>query len=128
VGYDAKLKKQRHAILFGGSAEDLAGFNGDSVKLDSKGNFWIAGLTRSTDLPAQGKFAGADDGFIASFSPDGGSRRLATYFGGAGFEMLEGLAASPDGAVWATGLTSSRGLGTPEYHGGKSDAILVRLR
>jgi hypothetical protein len=128
VGYDAKLKKQRHAILFGGSAEDLAGFNGDSVKLDSKGNFWIAGLTHSTDLPAQGKFAGADDGFIASFSPDGRSRRLATYFGGAGFEMLEGLAASPDGAVWATGLTSSRGLGTPEYHGGKSDAILVRLR
>ena len=127
AGYDAKLKKRRYAKSFGGTAEDFAGFNGDSLRLDSRGNSWIAGLTRSNDLPAQGKFAGADDSFIASFSPDGGGPRLATYFGGEGFEMLEGLAIAPDGAVWATGLTSSRGLATPDYHGGKSDAILVKL-
>src|SRR5262249_12806489 len=99
AGYDAKLKKLRYARLFGGTAEDFAGFNGDSLRLDSRDNSWIAGLTRSTDLPAQGKFAGADDGFIASFSPDGRTLRLATYFGGSGSEMLEGLAIAPDGAV-----------------------------
>lgn len=127
AGYDSKLKKLRYATLFGGTAEDFAGFNGDSLRLDSRGNSWIAGLTRSTDLPAQGKFAGADDGFIASFSPDGSTRRFASYFGGIGFEMLEGLAIAPDGAVWATGLTSSRGLAMPDYHGGKSDAVLLKL-
>ena len=127
AGYDAKLKKRRYATLFGGTAEDFAGFNGDSLRLDSRDNFWICGLTRSTDLPARGKFAGVDDGFIASFSPDGSTARFATYFGGTGFEMLEGLAIAPDGSVWATGLTSSTGLGPSGYHGGKSDAILVKL-
>lgn len=127
AGYDSKLKKLRYSTLFGGTAEDFAGFNGDSLRPDSRGNFWIVGLTRSTDLLAEGKFAGVDDGFIASFSADSSTPRLATYFGGTGFEMLEGLAIAPDGAVWATGLTSSRGLATPDYHGGKSDVILVKL-
>jgi hypothetical protein len=52
---------------------------------------------------------------------------FATYFGGTDPEILEGLAIAPDAAVWATGLTSSHGLGTPDHHGGRSDAILVRL-
>ena len=86
----SKLKKLRYSSLFGGGAEDLAGFNGDSLRLDSLGNCWIAGLTRSADLPAQGRFAGADDGFIASFTPGSSTARVATYFGGMGLEMLEG--------------------------------------
>jgi hypothetical protein len=127
AGFDANLKKLRYATLFGGSAEDIAGFNGESLKLDARGNLWIAGLTRSTNLLAQGRFIGADDGFIASFAPDGRRLRFATYFGGTGFEILEGLAVAPDAMVWATGLTSTRGLATPDYHGGRSDAILVRF-
>jgi hypothetical protein len=67
------------------------------------------------------------DGYIASFTPDGRSLRYATYFGGKGFDILEGLAIAPDGIVWATGLTSSQGLATPDYRGGKSDAVLVKL-
>ena len=47
AGFDAKLKKLRYVTLFGGSSEDLAGFNGESLKLDSRGNVWIAGMTRS---------------------------------------------------------------------------------
>jgi hypothetical protein len=126
AGFDGSLKKLRHAALSGGSSEDFAGFNGESLKLDSRGNLWIAGLTRSTDLPAQGQFAGADDGFIASFTP-GGRLRFASYFGGSGFEMLEGLAIAPDGTVWAAGLTSSRALAAPDHHGGRSDAVVVRV-
>lgn len=127
AGFDAKLKKLRYATLFGGSSEELAGFNGESLQLDSRGDLWITGLTRSTDLPAQGRFAGVDDGFIASFAPDGRRLRFATYFGGAGFELLEGLAIAPDGAVWAAGLTSSQGLSASDHHGGRSDAILVKV-
>lgn len=127
AGFDAKLKKLRYCALFGGSSEDIAGFNGESLKVDPRGNLWIAGSTRSTDLAANGQFLGADDGFVASFAPDGRNLRLATYVGGTGFEFLEGLAIAPDGAVWATGLSSSHGLATPDHHSGKSDAILVRL-
>jgi hypothetical protein len=114
-------------LTFGGSAEDVAGFNGASLRIDPRGNLWIAGQTRSSDLAAQGRFAGVDDGFIASFPPDGGNPGVATYLGGTGFDLLEGLAVSPDGAVWATAITSSRGLGEPDHHGGRSDAILVIL-
>ncbi len=127
AGFDAKLNKLRYVRLFGGSSQDSAGFNGESLKLDSQGRIWIAGLTTSKDLHAQGYLAGADDGFVASFAPDGRRLRLATYFGGTGAEILEGLAITPDGTVWSTGLTASRGLGVPDHHGGRSDAILVKL-
>jgi hypothetical protein len=127
AAFDATLGKRRYATVFGGSCEDIAGFNGASMKLDSRGNLWIAGLTRSDNLHARGRYVGADDGFIASFAPSGRRPRFATYFGGPGLDMLEGLAIAPDGTVWATGLTSSRGLSTPDYRGGRSDAVLVRL-
>jgi hypothetical protein len=127
AGFDAKLKKLQYATLFGGSSEDIAGFNGESLKLDPRGNLWIAGLTRSTDLPAQGQFAGGDDGFIASFAPGGRQLRFAAYFGGTGLEILEGLAIAPDGAVWAAGMTASRDWASLDYHGGTSDAVVIRL-
>jgi hypothetical protein len=87
----------------------------------------IAGLTRWDNLRAQGRFAGADDGFIASFAPDSRRLRFATYFGGMGFDIFEGVAIAPDGTVCATGLTSSLGLGTSDYRGGRSDPVLVRV-
>jgi hypothetical protein len=127
AGLDAKLKRIRYLRLFGGTAEDMAGFNGASLRMDTQGKLWIAGQTRSVDLPARGQFAGVDDGFVASFPSDGGNPGFAAYLGGTGFELLEGLAVAPDGAVWATGITSSRGLAEPDHHGGKSDAILIRL-
>lgn len=127
--FDAKLQKPPSVTLFGGSAEDLAGFNGGSLKLDAKGGLLICGLTRSSDLPARGLYSGADDAFVAAFARGGRKLRFAEYIGGAGFEMLEGIAISPDGAVWATGLTGSPDLpsAAPGYRGGRSDAVLVRL-
>ncbi|MBI4903606.1 MAG: hypothetical protein HY820_08225 [Acidobacteria bacterium] len=128
AGFDTKLKRLRYCSLFGGTAEDQAGFNGGSLKFDKKGNLWAVGMTRSPDLPATGKFAGADDGFVASFSSKKGRLRSATYVGGEGFEMLEGIAVAPDGAVWATGLTSSQALASPGHHGGRTDAVLIRVK
>jgi hypothetical protein len=49
AGFDAKLKKLRYVTLFGGSSQDIAGFNGESFKRDSRGRIWTAGLTRSND-------------------------------------------------------------------------------
>ncbi|MBS1827298.1 MAG: hypothetical protein JST93_18420 [Acidobacteria bacterium] len=126
AGFDKNLRQLRYTTRYGGAADELAGFNGTTLITDKKHNLWIAGLTRSTDLPAQGKFSGLDDAFLASFRPNSSRPHAATYFGGTGFEMLEGLALAPDGAIWATGLTSSKGLATPDHHGGRTDAILLR--
>ncbi|MBL8233906.1 MAG: SBBP repeat-containing protein [Bryobacterales bacterium] len=127
LGFDAALKKRRYAALFGGPADDWAGFNGDSLRIDRNGRLWIAGLTRSAGLKAQGKYAGADDGFVASFRPGHREPDAAAYFGGNKAEMLEGIATAPDGSVWVVGLSSSTGLGSEPYRGGRTDAILVRV-
>lgn len=126
AGFDKKLRP-RYCKLFGGSADDTAGFNGGSLKADYRDNLWFSGLTRSSDLKAQGSYRGGDDGFVAGLVADGHVVRHATYFGGEGSDFLEGIAIAPDGTIWATGITSSRSLATPDHHGGRSDAILVRL-
>jgi len=125
ASFDPQLKRLRRVTLFGGHNDDFAGFNGASLSIDSRGNAYFTGMTRSTDLPAQGHHSGGDNGFIASITPKG-KLRAATYFGGTGFEMLEGIAIAPDGTIWATGLTSSRGLATPDHHGVRTDAVLLR--
>lgn len=126
AGFSADLSKVLYCTLFGGSADDVAGFNGGSLKVDSRGNLWFSGLTRSPDLKAQGRYAGADDGVVASWTRNGRALRFASYFGGEGSELLEAIALAPDGAVWATGITSSRSLASPGYRGGRTDAILVK--
>ncbi len=126
AGFDSKLRL-RYCKLFGGSGKDMAGFNGGSLKVDSRDDLWLSGMTRSPDLKAQGRYAGGDDGFAAAFTADGRRVRHAVYFGGDGSDFLEGIAIDPDGGIWATGLTSSRSLATPGHHGGGTDAILVRL-
>ncbi len=114
-------------VFIAGFDSKLAGFNGGSLKVGSRDDLWLSGMTRSSDLKAQGRYAGGDDGFVAAFAADGRRVRHAVYFGGDGSDFLEGIAIDPDGGIWATGLTSSRSLATPEHHGGGSDAILVRL-
>jgi hypothetical protein len=101
------LKKVRYLRRFGGSSEDMAGFNGESLKLDLRANLWIGGQTRSIDLDAQGRSMGDGDGFLVSFGPDGRRQRFATYFGGTGSEMIEGVALAPAGSVWASGFQLS---------------------
>ena len=126
AGFDADLSRSTYCVSFGGSADDLAGFNGGSLKIDSQNKLWLSGSTRSPDLKAQGRFAGLDDALVVSCTPGCRQFRLASYFGGEGFELFEGLALAPDGSVWTIGLTSSKSLTASGHHGGRSDAILVK--
>lgn len=104
-----------HATYYGGSADDESGYDGEPLQLDRAGNIWLAGITSSSDLPlqspSQAAFAGGDtDGFLALFSPDLSRLCFATYRGGSGRDLLEGLAVSEDGMVLATGVTFSTDL------------------
>jgi len=97
---------------FGGTADDETGYDGASVKVAPNGSIWLAGITYSSDLPTRNPTqaqpgGGNGDGFIAAFSPQLDRLCFSTYFGGAGRDLLEGIAISPSGAIAATGVSFS---------------------
>ncbi|MFN7918867.1 MAG: SBBP repeat-containing protein [Bryobacteraceae bacterium] len=103
-----ELKTVRVAT-FGGSGMDSAGYDGQNVAIDRWGNVWFVGETHSPDLPVrnafQPKFGGGDgDGFLAALSPDLNRVCFASYFGGPGREVLEGVAISRAGQIFATAV------------------------
>lgn len=85
---------------FGGSQKDEAGYDGQNIALDVHGNVWIAGITYSTNLPAEGVYGGGDgDGFIAKFAPSLNRVLFASYSGSPARELGEGIAVIPGGAA-----------------------------
>jgi hypothetical protein len=88
------------ATYFGGSQNDEAGYDGQNIAIDVDGTVWIAGITYSTDLPAEGSYGGGDgDAFIARFAPSLDKVLFASYVGGPGRELGEGIAVVPGGAA-----------------------------
>lgn len=137
AGLSADGNRLLYSTYFGGSGDDSAGYDGGSLKVDSSGNAWFAGLTMSRDLPLrrafQSQFGGGDgDGFVAGIDASGSRLLYATYFGGEGRDLLEGLFIGPGQRLWVTGLTASRSLSTtaapqPFFGGGVFDSILSAI-
>jgi len=105
------------ATYYGGSNGDF----GNSISSDGK-NVWVTGYTQSTDFPlltpggsykqgALGGAAGNKDVFILKFSCGSSALEWATYYGGSGGDVGNGI--SSDGTnVWVTGATNSNNFST----------------
>ena len=88
------------ATYFGGAGKDEAGYDGQNIAIDAEGDVWIAGMTYSADLAAEGAYGGGDgDGFIARFSGALDRLRFAAYAGSPAREIGEGIALLPAGVV-----------------------------
>ncbi|MBM3785119.1 MAG: hypothetical protein FJW30_12205 [Acidobacteria bacterium] len=88
------------STYYGGSQNDEAGYDGQNIAIDERGDVWIAGMTYSADLRAKGSFGGGDGGgFVAVFSNSLRSLRFASYTGGPTRELGEGIALIPGGAA-----------------------------
>ncbi len=104
------------ATYLGGSGDDAAA----RVAL-AGGSVLVAGTTTSSDLPVaalgpaqpyQAVYGGgSSDAFAARWTLDGGLEYV-TYFGGAGRDRGEGVAAAPGGAAVVAGTTDSLDLPT----------------
>ena len=141
-GRDAIL----YSTLFGGRGRDVM----EDVAVDPEGGIYLAGSTRSKDLPVQngyqpafgggqqctffGEPTACSDGFVAKLFPQGqgqGDLVLSTYLGGSGSDVANGITLDDEGNIYVAGFTNSAGFPTldpvqPTLMG-PSDAFLVKL-
>lgn len=126
----AKLKPDGSGFAYftyiGGSGGegDLAGYVG-GIAVDSQGNAYVAGITRSSDFPiTPGAFqtsiasqyacdsdpnAGlCGDAFVLKLSPAGDRLLYSTYVGGNDYDDAKAIAIDSTGAAYITGMTASQ--------------------
>lgn len=118
----------------------LGGSDSDSnwhLAVDTEGNVYVTGETRSPDFPATpGAFDttvnGGYDVMIAKLNPNGTALVYATYIGGGGLDAGRGIAVDATGIVYLTGKTASGNFPTTpgafdETFNGLDDAFVLKL-
>src|SRR5690606_16731542 len=92
----------------GGSEDD----GGSAIRLGPDSTIYVGGQTRSADFPTTpGAFSrnhsGSYDCFLLQLSRTGDRLLYSTFLGGEEIDTLTRIHVGPDGAVTATGTTSS---------------------
>jgi hypothetical protein len=122
----------QYSTLLGGTGGEAA----FGLAVDSAGNSYVTGTTRSTDFPtvtpAQGATGGgARDVFVTKINPTGSAILYSTYVGGSGDEQGIDIAVNGSGGAYVTGWTTSTNfpLASPfqNFNGGGTDGFLARL-
>jgi hypothetical protein len=124
-----------YSTLLGGSSSDV----GYAVAVDRAGNTYVTGTTSSTNFPTtSGAFQtsfnggkGGADAFVAKFNPAGGLV-YATYLGGSGATVGDGIAVDQYGDAYISGTTDSSNFPVKnafqsKYGGGTGDAFVAKL-
>ena len=109
-GFVARLSADGSTLLW---ATFLGGAGADRINamvLDSSNRPVVGGSTSSYDFPLLNAvipgLRGAMDGFMARLSANGASLEFSTYYGGAGIDFVNAVAADTTG-VYAAGQTTS---------------------
>jgi hypothetical protein len=127
-----------YSTLLGGSDEDY----GLGIAVDSSGNAYVTGLTRSMDFPTQNPYQGThggghvfdtlDDAFVTKLGPAGNTLSYSTYLGGSSADSAVDIAVDSSGNAYVTGFTSSTDFPTQNpyqgtYAGGYWDGFVTKL-
>ena len=109
----AELNPSGSQVLFatflGGSTSQVA----TGVGIDSSGNIYAAGYTRSSDFPTKnaaiGTFPGVGglSGWVAKFNNTGSTLLYSTFLGGSAQNQIDALAVDSAGNAYVTGGTFS---------------------
>jgi hypothetical protein len=101
-----------YSTYFGGRATDLP----REIAVDSYGNAYVMGVTRSGDFPTLNAFQtgrnGMCDAFVFKLDPTGSALLYSTYLGGSGVEdpsdpRTGGIAVDSAGNAYVTGTTDT---------------------
>jgi Beta-propeller repeat/Abnormal spindle-like microcephaly-assoc'd, ASPM-SPD-2-Hydin len=125
-----------YSTYLGGSSMDW----GNGIAVDSSGNAYVVGFTRSADFPLAGSLQatcggcpGSADAFVAELAPNGGALLHSTYLGGSGDDHGTGIAIDSDGNIYVTGFTYSMdfpitpGTYQTSLASGKSAAFVAKI-
>jgi Bacterial Ig-like domain (group 3)/Beta-propeller repeat len=131
----AKLNPTGTALLY---STYLGGFvvdTGNGIAVDTSGNAYVAGTTRSTNFPVmnaiQRALGGGSDAFVSQVNSTGTALLFSTYLGGSGDDGANGIAMDSSGSVYITGDTASANFPTANplqtAYGGNNDAFVAKL-
>ena len=100
-----------YSNYFGGAGVS----EGRAITVDSDGHTFVCGATDAPDFPVrnpyQSTLAGSRDIFYLRLNAAGSSMDYASYFGGHGDDVCEGIALDPNGNVYVAGNTFARASG-----------------
>jgi endonuclease/exonuclease/phosphatase family metal-dependent hydrolase len=115
----------------------LGGFHVDDgvdIAIDSSGNAYVTGITRSPDFPTQNAFQaeyqGERDAFVTKLSSTGNSLVYSTYLGGGASDLGLDIAVDSSGNAYVTGWTESTDFPTQypyQTDQGEWDAFVTKL-
>src|SRR5207245_2786973 len=120
-----------YSTYLGGSDYDY----GTGVALDSAGNAYLTGLTRSLDFPLanafQSEIGGITNAFVTKINPQGSALAYSTYLGGSLQDYGQGIAVDTAGKAYVVGITSSTNFPTVNAVqpalGGGNDAFVTKI-
>ena len=133
-----------YSTLLGGNDFDVP----RDMALDSSGNVYLTGDTRSPDFPVvnatQGNLGGDRDVFIAQLNSDGSDLIYSSFYGAGDGDTGEGIALDNAGNIYVSGSSGTRIIGgdvavPPEgdfptfnalqssFGGGGSDGIIMKI-
>jgi len=113
---DATGTALEYATYLGGTGQEEA----RAVAIDTAGNAYVTGWTRSTDLYTETAVydptfnGGVFDVFLMKLNPSGSELLYSTYIGGDDEDQGMGLAVDGNGSVYLTGYTKSADFPTTE--------------
>jgi murein DD-endopeptidase MepM/ murein hydrolase activator NlpD len=121
-----------YGTFLGGNRDDSV----QAIALDSTGNAYVTGGTRSSDFSAtvgaqNVDFNGEIDAFVTKISSTGAGLGYSTFLGGSEDDHGAAIAVGPDGSAYVCGATLSPELGKATaggmgYHA-SGDAFVVKL-
>ena len=134
----AKVDATGTRLIYAGYVGGTDFDHGEAIAVDSAGNAYITGWTRSTDFPRRGSLDsshnGRKDSFVAKISADGTRLIYSGYVGGNQEDEGQGIDVDADGNAYLVGRTQSSHttfpvLGGPDltFNGGNSDAFVAKV-
>jgi hypothetical protein len=121
-----------YSTYLGGADDDDIG---NDIALDSSGNTYVTGTTRSNDFPTEDAFqpdqSSRRDAFVAKINPSGEAILYSTYIGGSADDFGGSIAVDSEGNVYLVGTTESdnflKPVPLPRNRSGAKDVFISKL-
>ena len=123
-----------YATRIAGSANEIS----EAIAVDTTGNIYLTGWTRSVDFPGVGAGSpgllgsgGDADVFVIKLAADGNTVLYSTFLGGSSFDSGVGIFVDDENKAYVTGETSHLPSGFPTttgaYNGSSGDFFISKL-